>query len=82
MTLRLSPEKPLATAIPLGADDTLKIILTTVDGGAGKKPHQAFLTLREPAKGLEESFPLSVRETGKGKLELVSLAPIYIIKNG
>jgi len=57
--------------VSLGAQDTLKIILTTTDGGSPKRAHQAFLTLHESKTGLEESYPFSLKENGKGKVELV-----------
>ena len=49
----------------------MKIALTTKDGKSGARPHQAFLTLAELDSGLEESFALSVKESGKAKLDLV-----------
>jgi oligosaccharyltransferase complex subunit delta (ribophorin II) len=67
----LSPSAPLSKSVSLGATDTLKLLLTTVDGKKAKRPHQAFLTLTEATTGLEESFILSVKESGKGKLDLV-----------
>ncbi|KAF2856750.1 hypothetical protein T440DRAFT_437738 [Plenodomus tracheiphilus IPT5] len=66
----LSPNKPLAKSIPLSATDSLKLVITTVDGGSAKRPHQAFLTLTEPTTGLEESFVISVKDSGKGKVDL------------
>lgn len=75
-THRLSPSSPLTSAITLPASDTLKIVLTATEGKTGKKPHQAFLTLQEPTTGLEESFPFSLKENGKGKVEVVC-GPIY-----
>ena len=55
----------------LGATDTLKLLLTTLDGSDAKRPHQAFLTLTEPTTGLEESFVLSVKDSGKGQVTVV-----------
>jgi oligosaccharyltransferase complex subunit delta (ribophorin II) len=55
----------------LGARDSLKLLLTTVDGKTAKRPHQAFLTLTDPTTGLEESFVFNVKESGKGKVDLV-----------
>jgi oligosaccharyltransferase complex subunit delta (ribophorin II) len=52
----------------------LKLVLTTVDGTTAKRPHQAFLTLTDPTSGLEESFVLSVKESGKAKVDLVGIA--------
>ena len=71
---RLSATTPLAKTVSLGATDSLKLDLTTVDGKTAKKPHQAFLTLTDPTSGLEESFVLSVKESGKGKVSLVGKA--------
>jgi oligosaccharyltransferase complex subunit delta (ribophorin II) len=57
--------------VSLRASDTLKLLLTTIDGTAAKRPHQAFLTLTEQETGLEESFVLTVKESGKAKVDLV-----------
>lgn len=70
---RLNPKSPFEKPVVLGAQDSLKIILTTVDGKKAKRPHQAFLTLTEPTTGLEDSFALSIKDNGKGKVELVRL---------
>ncbi|RMD43866.1 hypothetical protein DV735_g1186, partial [Chaetothyriales sp. CBS 134920] len=67
---KLVPNKPLASAVPLGAADTLKVILTTQTGGTGKRPQQAFLLLTDPTTKLDISYPFSVKESGKGKIEL------------
>ncbi|CAP59887.1 uncharacterized protein PODANS_1_2120 [Podospora anserina S mat+] len=53
--------KPLS----LGSTDTLKISLTAKDNGQGKRPHQAFVILKEKETGLEAPFPLTVKESGK-----------------
>lgn len=55
----------------LGVSDTLKVLLTTTEGNEAKRPHQAFLSIREPKTGLEESFPFSIKDSGKGKVEVV-----------
>jgi hypothetical protein len=68
---RLSPATPLGKSVVLGASDSLKLLLTTIDGKTAKRPHQAFLTLTDPTTGLEESFVLDVKESGKGKVNLV-----------
>jgi oligosaccharyltransferase complex subunit delta (ribophorin II) len=68
---RLSATSPLSKTVTLGATDSLKVDLTTVDGKTAKRPHQAFLTLTDPASGLEESFVLSTKDSGKGKVSLV-----------
>lgn len=68
---RLDPASPLGKSVSLGASDTLKLFLTTVDGKIAQRPHQAFLTLTDPTTGLEESFVLNVKESGKGKVDVV-----------
>ncbi|KAL5117748.1 hypothetical protein ACEQ8H_004358 [Pleosporales sp. CAS-2024a] len=67
---KLSSSKPLSKTVELGASDSLKLLLTTVDGKTAARPHQAFLTLTDPTTGLEESFVFSVKENGKGKVDL------------
>ncbi|RMZ78222.1 hypothetical protein DV738_g4021, partial [Chaetothyriales sp. CBS 135597] len=67
---KLTPNKPLAAAVTLGAADTLKVILTTQTSGTGKRPQQAFLLLTDPKTKLDISYPFSVKESGKGKIEL------------
>lgn len=65
------PSSVLSTPLSLGPTDTLKVTLTATDADSPNRPHQAFLTLREPVSGLEESFPLAVKDTGRAKVELV-----------
>lgn len=68
----LSQKSPLAKPVTLGNADTLKVILTAKENGKGKRPHQAFLVLQEPKSGLEAPFPLTVKETGKAVVQIVS----------
>jgi oligosaccharyltransferase complex subunit delta (ribophorin II) len=72
---RLTPDKTLSSAVKLGASDTLKIILTTQEGKSAKRPHQAFLLLTDSSSKLDVSFPFSVKESGKAKVDLVSHLP-------
>ncbi|KAB2570547.1 putative oligosaccharyltransferase subunit ribophorin ii protein [Lasiodiplodia theobromae] len=67
---KFGPKSPLEKPVELGPSDTLKLVLTTLDGKKAQRPHQAFLTLTEPTTGLEDSFALSVKDNGKGKVEL------------
>ncbi|CAI6335614.1 unnamed protein product [Periconia digitata] len=67
---KLSPDTPLGKSVSLGDSDSLKLLLTTTDGKKAKRPHQAFLTLTDPTSGLEESFVLDVKESGKAKVDL------------
>ena len=57
--------------IKLGGSYTLKVTLTTQEGESPKKPHQAFLQLKDPDTGLDISYPFSVKDNGKARLELV-----------
>jgi oligosaccharyltransferase complex subunit delta (ribophorin II) len=59
--------------VKLSSSEVLKITFTAKEGTTGKRPHQAFLTLQDPASALEESFAFSVRENGKAKLDLVHI---------
>ncbi|KAL8800776.1 MAG: hypothetical protein Q9182_004940 [Xanthomendoza sp. 2 TL-2023] len=67
---KLIENKSLPDPISLGESDTLKIILTVNNDKKASRPHQAFLLLREPKSNLDTSFPLTVKESGKGKVEL------------
>ncbi|KAK3336149.1 Oligosaccharyltransferase subunit Ribophorin II-domain-containing protein [Cercophora scortea] len=69
---KLSQKTPLAIPIALGSLDTLKVLLTAKDAGSAKRPHQAFLVLKEQASGLEAPFPLNVKENGKAVVQIVS----------
>ena len=57
--------------MPLGASDILKVLLTAKEEKKAKRPHQAFLRLEDLGSGLGTSYALTVKDTGKGKLELV-----------
>ena len=72
VSLRLVEHKLLSKTIDLGVADTLKIILTTQDGKTAKRPHQAFLLLREADTGLDILYPFTVKDNGKAKVDLVS----------
>lgn len=72
LTLRsLTPSKALQKAIELGPGDSLKVILTTQEGKTAKRAHQAYLLLKDTTSNLDVSYPFSVKETGKGKVDLV-----------
>ena len=62
--------KALPKALSLTSTDTLKIILTTQEGKTAKRAHQAFLTLTDPSSNLDISYPFSVKESGKAKVDL------------
>jgi len=67
---KLSGHAPLSKPVVLESVDVLKIILTATENGKPRRPHQAFLLLRDQDTGLETSMALSVKETGKGKVDL------------
>ena len=56
----------------LGASDNIKILLTTSENKKAKRPHQAFLNLRDTKSDLETSLAFQVKENGKAKIDLVS----------
>lgn len=70
---RLVPNKALPKPVMLGASDTLKVLLTAKEDNKPKRPHQVSLLVKDPSNSLETSFAFSVKESGKGKVELVSL---------
>ncbi|KAG5979624.1 hypothetical protein E4U55_004952 [Claviceps digitariae] len=41
-----------------------------MEGSVAKRPHQAFLVVREAASGLEAPFPLTVKGSGKGMVQI------------
>ena len=45
--------------------------MTTKEDNKAKRPHQAFLLIKDPKSGLDTSFALQVKENAKGKIELV-----------
>ncbi|CAK4028062.1 Dolichyl-diphosphooligosaccharide--glycosyltransferase subunit 2 [Lecanosticta acicola] len=69
---KLTVGSPLSSSSPitLPASSILKVILTAQEGQTPKRPHQAFLTLQETDTGLEESFAFSVKDNGKGKVDV------------
>lgn len=62
---------PLKKDVALSTTDSLKIILTATEDGKAARPHQAFLLLRDQDTGLETTFPFSMKESGKGKVDFV-----------
>lgn len=71
--IRLAEHKPLSAPVIMGASDSLKIVLTVQDGKTAKRPHQAFLILKDADTGLDISYPFSVKDSGKAKIDLVEL---------
>ncbi|EJP65873.1 oligosaccharyltransferase subunit ribophorin II [Beauveria bassiana ARSEF 2860] len=70
------------TEVALGHVSTLKLSLTAEEAGKAKRPHQAFLVLRETASGLEAPFPLTIKESGKGTVKLTQKdLPIQLLNS-
>jgi len=67
---KFTQKSPLSQSIPFSTTETLKITLTAQEKGKGKRPHQAFLVLRETTTGVEAPFPLTVKDNGKATLEI------------
>lgn len=60
----------LKDTVTLGHADKIKVSLTTKEGSKAKRPHQAFLMVKEKG-GLEAPYALTVKESGKGTVEFV-----------
>lgn len=71
---RFTESQAAKNTITLGHLDTIKVSLTTQEGGQAKRPHQAFLMVKE-SSGLEAPYPLSVKESGKGIVSIVRSTP-------
>lgn len=67
---RFTDKDRVKLAVTLGSADKIKVSVTTKEGSKAKRPHQAFLVLKE-ASGLEAPYPLTVKESGKGTVEIV-----------
>ncbi|CAK7224261.1 hypothetical protein SBRCBS47491_005489 [Sporothrix bragantina] len=67
---KLNAKGALGKPLVLGSTSTAKITLTTKDNGKEKRPHQAFVLLRDVESGLEAPFPLTVKDSGKGVVQI------------
>ena len=68
---RIVDNKPLGDPLTLGSSDTLKVELVTQESRSQKRPHQAFLLLKDKTTGLDTAYPFNVRDNGKARIELV-----------
>lgn len=68
---RLSSSKPLSKPVSFSDIDTLRVALTVQEGSSAKRPHQAFLLLSDAQSGLDISYPFTVKDSGKARVELV-----------
>ncbi|KAI9682112.1 MAG: hypothetical protein M1817_000166 [Caeruleum heppii] len=80
--VKLSASASDPKKISLGLSDTLKVILTAQENAKPKRPHQAFLAIEDRDTGLETSYVLSVKESGKGKVEVAHKdLPVQLINS-
>ncbi|KAF8528658.1 Oligosaccharyltransferase subunit Ribophorin II-domain-containing protein [Trichophaea hybrida] len=71
------PSKPLASSVPLGPKDILKLSFTLKDGDTAGRPHQAFLLVKDSQSELETYFPLTVKgSSGKAKVDIPKKHPL------
>ncbi|KAI1114932.1 Oligosaccharyltransferase subunit Ribophorin II-domain-containing protein [Nemania sp. NC0429] len=67
---KFSESNPLSQPLSISNTESVKVLLVAKDGGNGKRPHQAFVVLRDDASGLEAPFPMTVKENGKAVVEI------------
>ncbi|KAJ5579835.1 uncharacterized protein N7459_005820 [Penicillium hispanicum] len=67
---QFTASNPLSKPISLAGADTLRVSLTAQEGNSAKRPHQAFLLLQDSQTGLDISYPFTVKENGKSRVEL------------
>ncbi|KAJ5173029.1 hypothetical protein N7492_005622 [Penicillium capsulatum] len=73
-----SSSKPLSKPVSFIGADTLRVTLTTQEGSSAKRPHQAFLLLKDSQTGLDISYPFTVKDNGKARVDLKDL-PIQFL---
>lgn len=66
----VSAKEPVKDTVVLGHADKLKVSLTTKNGNQAKRPHQAFLMVKEKG-GLEAPFAFALKESGTGTADFV-----------
>ncbi|KAK2745850.1 hypothetical protein FQN57_003463 [Myotisia sp. PD_48] len=67
---KLSPSRPVSKPLAWDGAGTIKLFLTAQENGSTKIPHQLFLSLKDKESGLDVSYPLEVKGSGKARLEL------------
>ena len=68
---RFSQGVPVGEALQLDTADSIKVALTLKENGKAKKPHQAFVIIREEGTNLEAPFALTIKDSGKAAVEIV-----------
>ncbi|KAJ5960216.1 uncharacterized protein N7479_007366 [Penicillium vulpinum] len=67
---KFTASKPLSKPVSLVGADTLRVTLTAQEDSSPKRPDQAFLLLKDAQTGLDISYPFSVKDNGKSRVEL------------
>ncbi|KAF2665241.1 hypothetical protein BT63DRAFT_392659 [Microthyrium microscopicum] len=67
---KFSADKAITKELELKSTGFIRVALTITNGGKPRQPHQAFVAIKSPASGLEESFPMKVDKDGKAKLDV------------
>ncbi|KAI1170913.1 Oligosaccharyltransferase subunit Ribophorin II-domain-containing protein [Nemania sp. FL0916] len=77
---KFSEAKPLSSPVTISNAESVKVLLVAKDGGKAKRPHQAFVVLRDDVSGLEAPFPMTVKENGKAVVEIkYSDLPVQLV---
>lgn len=58
--------------VKLGQQEAVQVSLKIREDSKPKRPHQAFLVLRDPVTDLQVPFALTVNPSGEGKVQFVS----------
>ncbi|KAJ9151854.1 Dolichyl-diphosphooligosaccharide--protein glycosyltransferase subunit 2 [Pleurostoma richardsiae] len=83
VTEKFTQKSPLNKAVTLGGQDTITVSLTAKDSSKGKRPHQAFVVLKDEETGLEAPFPFTVKEDGKAKVQIAQKdLPVQLLLAG
>jgi oligosaccharyltransferase complex subunit delta (ribophorin II) len=70
VTYKFTETEAAKAAVKLGPTGMIKLSLTTKEGSKAKKPHQAFVVLSDSETGLEVPFPLTLKESGAGSVDI------------
>jgi hypothetical protein len=57
--------------LELSPSDTLSLTFTATEGGKPARPHQLFLLIEDMSANLDVAIPVTVKPSGKAKLDLV-----------
>jgi len=68
---RFDSTSKVEEALELSPTDSLRLTFTTKEGQSIARPHQSFILIEDPSAKLDISIPVSVKASGKGKIDLV-----------